>query len=146
MTAEDLMRFLQNANQSGGVTTFKKRSGCQTKIAQKGKGAGKRVTYGWKSTKQGLFSYFATLLPPKGLMGGSKTSQSGNKWQGCIVTITNKRTGEVTKRTGGMIIESTSGKVGKVIFGNSFVMNPYAPNGGFIGGVGTKNRSNVIRR
>jgi len=146
MTQNDIQALMAML-QKGNMPVFKKRSGCKTTIAQKGKGAGKRVTYGWKSTKQGLFSYFATLLRPKSVLTGATTSKTGNRWQGCIVTITNKRTGEVTKRTGGMIIESTDGrKVGKVIFGNSFVMNPDAPNGGFVGSVGGKVRNNYIRR
>ncbi len=77
---------------------FQKRSGCTTKIAQKGAGAGKRVTYGWKLSQGVMYSYFAGLVTnKKKMLAGNETkSKSGNMWKGCVVEITNRRTGEIT--------------------------------------------------
>lgn len=136
----------QNRNAQSGQTQFQKRSGATTKIAQKGAGAGKRVTYGWKLSQGVMYSYFAGLVNKKGIGSNEKTSKSGNTWKGCVVEVLNRRTGEVTKIGGAMIIDSPHpNKIGKVIF-RGFVMNPWADNGGYIGPVGGKGRSKSVSR
>lgn len=107
----------------------KKRSGCGHK---RGKTGDREwiVTYGWKKTKSAFLSILAKEYK------GSKvtTSENGVRWMTVIVQFTNKTDGTVTIQPGLMRLDT--GKV--IISGLSWVMNPKAPNNGYIGGYGQK--------
>lgn len=114
-------------NSTRSTETHKKRSGCQT-----GRWAdGEYWTNGWKASKRfGLvkFSAFTTKKTD------SIQSGSGRSWLTNILVKVQKEFEKEQLFSG--LMDPNTGKV--VIKDLGMVMNPKAPNGGYIGRYGTK--------
>lgn len=109
-------------NYSGSKRPQKKHSGCKLKMMSDGA----PIISAWNYSRgAGLLAVYAR--PYKGTK--KSESKNGNTYLNLFVTLTNKRTRQITKTSGLFCLETKK----LVISDFSLVCNPTAPNGGYCG-------------
>ncbi len=106
---------------SGGMRSFRKRSGCSIKRAD----GGRVFLYGWRLSRGSFFSFTASETKKS----KDFKSKSGKTWRTLLVVITNKSTFQKVFCSGLYDVQRER----LYIKDYNLIANPSAPNGGYFG-------------